>query len=399
MNNVKLWTRDFLIDSITNLFIYLAFYLLMVTITTYAMDNLQASPSEAGLASGIFIVGTLIARVFVGKAIDRVGRKKTLYVGLVLFLGMTLLHFGVNNLVFLVVIRFLHGAAFGIAATATGTIAASVIPHERRGEGISYYAMSLALASAIGPFLGMFINQQGSFNMVLLLAAILVLASLIAVLFLRVPEAELTEEQLVKMKGVALSNFFEAQAIPISLVSIFIGLGYSSILSFMAVYAREINLADAGSFFFIVYAIATLISRPLTGRWFDQKGENFVMYPAFLVFALSLVILSQAYQGSILLLAGIFVGFGYGTLLSSSQAIAVKVSPRHRLGLATSTFYIFLDGGVGIGPFLLGFLIPITGFRGLYMSMAIVLLCCTFLYYFLHGRKPAEYGEELVTEG
>lgn len=64
MSKSQLWTRDFLIDSITNLFIYLAFYLLIVTTAIYAMDNLQASTSEAGLASGIFVVGTLVARIF-----------------------------------------------------------------------------------------------------------------------------------------------------------------------------------------------------------------------------------------------------------------------------------------------------------------------------------------------
>ena len=124
----KLWTKDFLIDVMVNLIIYIAYYLLMVTITVYSMENLQASPSEAGLAAGIFILGALIARVFAGRAIERIGRKNTLYIGLSSFLITTLLYFGVNNLLLLIVIRFLHGAGFGIAATATGTIIASLIP-------------------------------------------------------------------------------------------------------------------------------------------------------------------------------------------------------------------------------------------------------------------------------
>src|SRR5690625_5452570 len=72
------------------------------------------------------------------------------------------------------------------------------------------------------------------------------------------------------------------------------------------------------------------------------------MYPAFLLFAIGLIILSQAqFQGYFILIAGIFVGFGYGTFMSSAQAIAIKESPKHRIGLATSTYYIFLDGGIG----------------------------------------------------
>ncbi|WP_094605922.1 Staphylopine export protein [Sporomusa silvacetica DSM 10669] len=399
MQKTKLWTMNFLIDSMTNLFIYLAYYLLMVTIAVYATDNLQASPSEAGLASGIFIVGALFARIFAGRSIEQVGRKKMLYFGLAFFLITTLLYFKITSLQFLFVIRFLHGVGFGIASTATGTVIASIIPNERRGEGTSYYAMSVTLASAVGPFLGMFLNQQGSFSMMLVLVVILLAVSLITVFFLRVPEVSLTKEQLDEMKRFALNNFFEAKAIPISIISVFVGLGFSSILSFLTSYTREINLIDAGSFFFIVYAAAILFSRPVTGRWFDQKGENFVMYPAFLLFAVGLIILSQAQQGLALLLAGGIIGLGYGTFLSSAQAITVKVSPRHRMGLATSTFFSFIDLGIGVGPFFLGFMIPVTGFRGLYACAAIVVFACTILYYFLHGRKAAEYGEPPAAEG
>ena len=97
--------------------------------------------------------------------------------------------------------------------------------------------------------------------------------------------------------------------------------------------------------------------------------------------------ISQVHQGFFLLLAGVFVGFGYGTFTSSAQAISIKVSPKHRMALATSTYFIFADVGIGIGPFLLGFLIPNIDYRGLYVFLAIVVFACTFLYYFMHGRK------------
>ncbi|WP_338450235.1 hypothetical protein R4Z09_29845 [Niallia oryzisoli] len=70
MNKVKLWTKDFLIVSIANFFLYFTFYLLMVALTTFATEKFLATPSEAGLASGIFVIGTLIARLFSGKSID-----------------------------------------------------------------------------------------------------------------------------------------------------------------------------------------------------------------------------------------------------------------------------------------------------------------------------------------
>lgn len=398
MDKPQLWTKDFLIDSLVNFFIYLTYYLLILIMTEYATEYFQASPSDAGLASGIFIIGALVGRLFAGSSIDRVGRKKTLYAGLMFFLVTTLLYFIVNSLVFLFVVRFLHGIGFGVASTATGTIVSSIIPNERRGEGTGYYALSTTLASAIGPFLGMFLIQYASFEDIFTLCTILLSVCFIAVFFLKVPALELTKGQLNQIKRFKLSNFFEYHALPIAIISALIGLSFSSILSFLASYTKEIDLIYAGSFFFIIYATSILISRPFTGIWFDKKGENFVMYPSFVLFTLGLIILSQAYHSFFLFLAAIFVGTGYGTFISSAQAIAVKVSPHHRLGLATSTYFIFLDVGIGMGPFLLGLLIPTMGFRRVYILAAIVAFLCIFFYFFLHGRKEISKSNKLPVE-
>jgi len=390
LSKPKLWTKDFLIVSLSNFFLYFTFYLLIATITVYATDKFHASPSIAGLASGIFVIGTLIARLFSGKYIEQVGRKKLLYIGLVFILVTTLLYFVVNNMAFLLIIRFINGAALGIASTVTGTIVSSIIPNERRGEGTGYYALSTTLAAAFGPFLGMFINAHIGFNMNFAVCSILLALSLVAAFFLKVPKVEISKEQLEKMKGFKLSNFFEGKALPISFMAILVGLGYSSVLAFLTSFAQQINLVDTASFFFIIYAIAILVSRPFTGRWFDTKGENIVMYPSFLALAIGLFVLSQASHGYFIIISGIFVGLGYGTFISSAQAIAIKVSPRHRMGLATSTYYMFMDAGIGIGPFILGMLVPAVGYRGVYEYMGILSIVCIFLYYFLHGRKTSK---------
>lgn len=48
---------------------------------------------------------------------------------------------------------------------------------------------------------------------------------------------------------------------------------------------------------------------------------------------------------------------------------------------------MFADFGAGFGPFLLGFLIPLIGYRNLYITMAILVVAATVLYYYLHGRN------------
>jgi MFS family permease len=82
--------------------------------------------------------------------------------------------------------------------------------------------------------------------------------------------------------------------------------------------------------------------------------------------------------------------------MSSGQAIAITLSPPHRVGLATSTFFSLTDGGVGIGPLFLGLLVPSIGFRGLYMLMAGGAIFSMFLYYLLHGRKKRQQESVVI---
>ena len=106
-----------------------------------------------------------------------------------------------------------------------------------------------------------------------------------------------------------------------------------------------------------------------------------------LIFAIGMLLFSQANHGITLLLAGAIIGLGYGNFLSCGQAISIKGAPPDRLGLATATYYIFLDLGFGIGPYLFGSLVPFTGYRGLYLMMVAVILATIILYYFLYRRK------------
>lgn len=387
MGKPKLWTRNFIINTLVNFLIFIVYYLIMVIIAVHASEHLHASPSEAGLATGVFILAALPSRIISGRMLELVGRKKMLYIGLIIFSVATLLYYKADNLMFLYIVRVLHGIGWGIATTCTATIIAYVIPNERRGEGIGYYSMSTSLASSIGPLIGMNLYQHVSFNSILVLSAVLLVIIFIATSFLKVPDAELTKEQLENMKHFAFSNFFELKVLPIAFVGFAVYFSYSGIIGFLSSYAKEINLIEAGSFFFLVYSAAILISRMISGRLLDTKGENFVMYPSFILFAIGMVIISQAHNGFILLLSGVFMGFGFGTFTSSTQTIAIKLAPDHRKGLATSTFQAISDMGIGIGPSILGFVIPKVGFRGLYVSLCGVIIAAMFLYYFVNAGR------------
>ena len=182
----------------------------------------------------------------------------------------------------------------------------------------------------------------------------------------------------------------EPKAVPISIVVFIIAIVYSSLLAFLSSYAETIDLVDVSSFFFVVYAVALLLTRPFTGKWFDRYGANKVNYPLILCLASGFVLLSMAQNSVVFLLAGALIGIGFGTLLSNFQAIAIMESPKENKGLATTTFFISLDLANGLGAYLMGVLLGIFEFRMLYMVVAIIILASSIVYYFAYGKKSGK---------
>jgi MFS family permease len=398
MNKERLWTSNFVTVTVTNFLIYIVFYLLMVTIAAYAVDKFHASTGMAGFVSGIFIIGILIGRLGIGHAVEEMGSRRVLIAGTMCFIITSALYFAAINLPLLVLIRFLHGVAYGIASTATGTIVAQIIPDKRRGEGIGYYSMSQILATALGPLIGITLIQRNDFRIIFMVASIIAAIGFGISFIVSQPDRKpLRQAQAQAAKTFQISNYLEFTAIPISMIVLIVGFNYSAVLTFISLYSKELHLEKAASFFFFVYAFIVIISRPFSGQLLDRRGKNFVVYPCLVLFAIGMLLLGQTNSGVTLLLAGAFMGLGYGNFLSCGQAISIKEAPSDRLGLSTATYYIFLDVGFGIGPYLFGSLVPFTGYRSLYFMMAAVIFATILLYTFLTLSKVSPSGKQGYT--
>ncbi|WP_042346749.1 MFS transporter [Bacillus massiliigorillae] len=390
MKKEKLWTKEFLTVSAINFMLTLMFFLLMVTIASYAKTEFNATTSTAGLVSSIFIIGSLIGRLGTGRVIGVIGTKKTLWIGLIAFAITTVFYFFASSVSLLLVNRLLQGIAVGIAGTATGTIIAQILPPTRKGEGIGYFSLSAILATAIGPFIGILLMKLDNFEWIFTLNTVLSVICILIYAIVKIKLPVATGKGKEEGKTSFLSKFIEIKALPISFIAFLVGFSYSGVMSFLSFYAEEINLVTASSYFFLVYAIVVLLSRPITGKLMDARGANIVSYPALIIFAVGMFLFSQASAGWMLLAAAAFIGFGYGNFNSVAQAVAVKVTEPHRFGLATATYFILFDLGLGVGPYILGFVVPHTGYRPVFLSMVVLIIISIPLYFLLHGRKDRE---------
>lgn len=388
----KLFNKGFISITLINFIVYLVYYLLMVIIAVIAQDTLHATLGQAGLASGIYIIGTLIARLFMGKTLELIGRKAVLRYGALFYLVTTIAYLYIPSIGVLYFVRLLNGFGYGAVSTATNAIVTAYIPKSRHGEGINYYGLSTSLAAAIGPFIGMVLLNTMNFYFIILFSIILILLTTIACFIFPVKNIQLTPEHRASLSRWSWDSFIEKKVLFISFIGFLMGLSYSSVLSFLSSYAKAIDLVSASSFFFVVYALVITATRPLSGRIFDARGENAVMYPSFIFLTAGLLFLSITTSSWMLFVSGGLIGLGYGTFMSNGQAICLKASPNsHRIGIALSTYFIGLDLGLGVGPYILGELRSFLTFQEMYFTAAMIPVACTILYALFYRSKAVDY--------
>lgn len=388
----KLFNKGFISITLINFVVYLVYYLLMVIIAVIAQDTLHASLGQAGLASGIYIIGTLFARLFMGKMLELLGRKAVLRYGALFYLITTIAYLYIPSIGILYFVRLLNGFGYGTVSTATNAIVTAYIPKSKHGEGINYYGLSTSLAAAIGPFIGMILLNTTSFYFIILFSIVLIFLTTIACFIFPVKNIQLSAAHKASLSRWTVDSFIEKKVLFISFIAFLMGLSYSSVLSFLSSYAKVIDLVSASSFFFVVYALVITATRPMSGRIFDARGENAVMYPSFIFLAAGLLLLSVTTSGWMLLVSGGLIGLGYGTFMSNGQAICLKASPNsHRIGIALSTYFIGLDLGLGVGPYVLGELRSLLSFQGLYFVAGLIPVVCTVLYALFYQSKAPTY--------
>jgi MFS transporter len=386
----KLFNTGFITITTINFIVFLIYYCFVVITAKFATSELGANPAQAGFAAGIYIIGTLIARLYIGKKLELIGRKQMLRFGAIIYLITTIAYLISTNIIILDTVRFLNGFAYGTISTAANAIVTAYIPKSRNGEGINYYGLSTSLAAAIGPFIGILLLPIVGFKSVIILAIVLSVLVTVACYLFPVQNIELTDDHKKLLNSWSLNTFIEYKVLFISIVAFLIGLSYSSVLGFLSIYADSLGLSTAGAFFFVVYALIITLTRPFAGQIFDAKGENAVMYPSFIFLAIGLLTLSYTTTSFMLLLSGALIGLGYGTFMSNGQAVCLKLVESSKVSIALSTYFIGLDLGLGFGPYALGTVHSFLSYSGIYVLCAVLTVAVAILYAIFYKGKDAK---------
>lgn len=135
------------------------YFLLMVTMSNYAIMTYAVSVSTAGLTASIFVLGSLLGRLLLNGWGARFGMKRVLTLALLGSVLASASYFMSGHIAVLMTTRFIHGFTIGLISTATGVISLQLTPQTRRAEGISYFSLSAVLGTAIGPMIAMYLGS------------------------------------------------------------------------------------------------------------------------------------------------------------------------------------------------------------------------------------------------
>lgn len=379
-----IWTKPFISLFVTNLSIFIVFYGLVTVLPLYAKEKLSRTDEEAGLLMTVFMISAILVRPLTGKILEIVGKRKMLAIGLLFYVVCTFLYYVISPFSGLLVIRFVQGIWFSIITTAAISLAADYVPETRRGAGLGYFAMSLNLAVVIGPFIALAIIQSYSFDTFFIFLSILMAIGALASLTL--PPEPIPHRPTGKFT-ITLNDLFEKKALPVAFFGCIIAFAYASVLSYLTIFAQEQGLFKYASLFYVVYAAVMLISRPYTGRIFDEKGPAYIIIPGLICFVIGFILLVDVHSPFVFLLSGAFIGMGYGTLLPSMQALAVQSTDAKRSGYATATFFTLYDSGIAIGSFLLGFIAVYYNYQAVYILSAIIVVLALAGYIAIGMKK------------
>ncbi|MBS4205513.1 MFS transporter [Lederbergia citrea] len=368
----KIWTRDFVLIVMSNFFVFLGFQMTLPTLPLFVKE-LGGNDQLIGIVVGIFTFSALLLRPYAGHALESKGRRFVFLTGLGIFV-FSVGSFGfVNSMLFLFLMRIVQGVGWGFSTTASGTIATDLIPAKRRGEGMGYYGLSGNLALAFGPTLGLALVGIVSFKQLFLICAILGVAALLLSSKIRYKQVD---EQAVPLKK---WDIYEKSALPPSILLFFITVTFGGIASFLPIYSVQKGIAGI-EWYFLLYAIALMLSRTFAGKIYDQKGHQAVFIPGALLILVSMILLAWLPNSMALYVAAILYGFGFGTVQPALQAWSVKEVQANRRGMANATFFSFFDLGVGIGAIVFGQIAYLYGYSTIYSVAAISVLCSILLY-------------------
>ena len=357
----RIFSRDFSLALLANLFSFCSMYLLLATLPLYVVA-IGGTVTDAGIVLACFTLTAVIVRPWIGRLSDRRAKKAIMLVGAAILAASSLLYHPAHSVPLVMAVRVLHGVGWAAFGTAASALAADLAPPSRRGEAMGYFGVGMNVAMAAGPALGVFLVGWSGYGALFLTAMVLSAAAVLVTVGVAEPRRESTGA--APQRG--WRSFILPSALFPSAVLFTNALTYASVVALLPLFAEEAKLGNPG-LFFTVFSVVVLVIRGPLGRLSDRRGRVVVIAPGLLVTFVALLVLSRAESMAALLVVAVLYAIGVGAAQPTLMAMTVDRAKPQERGAAMGTFTTAMDLGIGIGAVVWGLIAEAFGFQVMYL--------------------------------
>lgn len=180
---------------------------------TAIAKDLNTSIDKVQLSLTSYILGISIGQLFYGPLLDRFGRRKPLYVGLIIYILASIgcaFTYSVESLILMRLFQAIGGCVGMVAAQA---LVRDLFPVNKSAQVFSLIILVIAVSPMIAPTLGGYVTASIGWHWVFIILAVIALIMVVAVYFF-LPTGKKPDPSISLRPKAVLANYFEVSKQP-----------------------------------------------------------------------------------------------------------------------------------------------------------------------------------------
>ena len=368
-------TRPLLVRFISIIGAEVSFYLPLSVVPLYVKSS--GSAAGAGAATGVLLAATVAAELATPRLVHLAGYRLSLAAGLVLLGAPALVLLRPASLAMVLAVNTVRGAGFAITTVAGGALTASLIPAQRRGEGLGLVGIVGGVPAMVCLPAGVWVASRWGYAPVFAATAAAAMLALGSVPGLPRRQEEagpagagvlatLRDPGLVRLAGV-----FFASTVAAGVLVTFLPLSSSAATTAIALLAQS-AAATAG--------------RWAAGRIGDRHGQTRLLGPGVLLCAVGMAALAATRTEVLLACAAGCFGIGFGVLQNATLATMYDRGTPGAFSAVSAIWNAAYDAGMSAGAIGIGLLAGYTGYPAAFLITAGLIVPA--LVPARHARRP-----------
>jgi len=344
-----------------------SFYLLLSVVPLYA-TSVGAGDIGAGLTTGALMFSTVATEFATPRLVGRFGYRAVFAIGLMLLGAPALALPAASDMAAILTISVVRGIGFAIVAVVGSALVASLVPAERRSEGLGLYGVVVGLPAVVALPLGVWLVGQVGYPPVFVAGGIAALVGVVLTLGLPGRERALQESagMLAGLRTASLLRpaiLFMATTMAAGIVVTFLPL---------AVTQASGNVAALG---LLAQSAVATGARWWAGRHGDRHGSARLIIPGVVASAAGMLSLVLT-DSPVAVVGGMLIfGAGFGVTQNATLSLMFDRVARSEYGMVSALWNAAYDTGLGLGAISFGLLATQTGYSaGFAFAAALVLV-------------------------